>query len=858
MKKTLISLAMLASTMGVMASTVIVDNSNKVKLSTEEGEVAVIDGSQTVSAGTYMVSPKQADYKLCNVRVNGDLVQPMAGTVNYMIELGEYDSMSITADYGMSNYPLTIDVENVESVTVNGVDMTALLEEIPAGYLTTVVAKDCGKATVNGEEVAVSNNTFSFYMTGYMTVVMEAATAETYATVIVDNSNKVKFSSENGEIALINGNNSVSAGQYMIQPAQDGYKLCNVRKNGDLIQPMAGTVNYMVELGQYDNMSITADYGMSNYPLTIDTTNVVDVTVNGVSMLANLEEMPAGYLTTVVAKDCGKATVNGEEVAVSDNTFSFYMTGYMTVVMEAATAETYATVIVDNSNKVKFSSENGEIALINGNNSVSAGQYMIQPAQAGYKLCNVRKNGDLIQPMAGTVNYMVEIGQYDNVSITADYGMANYPLTIDLDNVESITVNGVDMTAMTEEMPAGYLTTVVAKDCVKATVNGEEVEVSNNCFSFYMTGYMTVVMEAAPRYATVIVDNSNKVKFSSEEGEIALINGSNSISAGQYMIQPAQEGYKLCNVRVNGDLIQPMAGTVNYMVELGEYDNMSITADYGMSNYPLTIDTENVEDILVNGVSMLGNLEEMPAGYLTTVIAKDCVKATVNGEEVEVSNNTFSFYMTGFMTVVMEAAPRYATVIVDNSNKVKLISENGEIALINGSNSVSAGKYTIEPAQEGYMLCNVRVNGDLIQPTEGLVYEVELGQYDNLSITADYGMSNYPLTIDVENVEDILVNGVSMLNNLEEMPAGYLVTVIAKDCVAATVNGQNVEVSDNTFSFYMTGYMTVTMQTGSVTAIRTITNGAAETTIYNVQGIKVDTIGEGMFIINGKKAMIRK
>jgi len=387
---------------------------------------------------------------------------------------------------------------------------------------------------------------------------------------------------------------------------------------------------------------------------------------------------PSSYTWTVPAAEAGTKVI---KMTRNDGGTNLFITNIVVETEAAAEAAEYATVTVDDSNLVKLVSgaTREEINLNAGTGNLSAGEYMIQPAQRGYTLNKVELNGKAVATTYGY--YAVELKADDKLVITAKY----------------------ESDEVFYEIGAGYRNDITAAVKSIKQANGRDLtELLGNRGAANTGWEVSIDIDTENYRLDSIMVNGEK------------INGTSFVALESGMVEIYAEAYEVKHAYVVTN--DPACATIETIGTNG--------------NHAYTLHSET--EVAFNGVT-IKTLKITPAeGAQITVM---------NGEtEVTAEYGEYRVDLVDSLTVTItnNVVAEYATATVDNSNKVKLTNENREDINLNaGTAQLSAGNYMIVPAQRGYTLNKVELNGKAVATTYGY-YTVELKAGDKLNIVADY------------------------------------------------------------------------------------------------------------------------
>jgi len=539
-------------------------------------------------------------------------------------------------------------------------------------------------------------------------------------------------------------------------------------------------------------------------------------------------------------------------------------------VATAMTAANAASVLVDDASKVRLVNESYEqVTLANGVTEIANGNYMLNPI-ANYQLNSVKLNGEEVAAPFGY--YALELNDSSNLVITALYEQPTYAVVFnDLEaiksivcldeNLETAEVEAAELeiaemeTAYAAGAPAGYKVVVTLNEGYTATLNG----VATASPIYFFATKTNVIITAEQELAVVNIDNADMVKIQSENGAINVVNGSQKLSAGYYMISSTQD-YMLASVELNGKAINHLPGATYWMVELAANDTLDITANYEDEVFAVIFnDVEAIDSVVCMGQTLpIAEAEEVyftaaPAGYKVIVNVKAGYTVTLNGADV---TSPVSFYATDNNEIVTTAiaVPTLAEGLVAINAADSLVGS--KVVLMNKANGLYLyGKDAQNVAMGTYEEATAETNAVV-----NFVIELDAnGNYMFRAITpagADYALwGSNPTYLNsqpaVGGVSFILgkdqdtENGSSWyLNWSDALQAWGIVNVANNGNLAGTA----IVAEEN---FWVIG--------AKAEDIVSISNIAAVATeqIFDIAGNKVEKMTRGLYIVNGKKVSVK-
>lgn len=597
----------------------------------------------------------------------------------------------------------------------------------------------------------------------------------------------------------------------------------------------ANAVNITINVDDPERVKVSVAYEEKSVVAGANTFSVDEYTQVAI-------EAKAGAMIQSVTR----TSDGGTEYVSNMNNCSLYVSSYnegetWTVVsgLEADIRTGICRVTVDDASKVRMqrSGTYSEVTLSDGLNEVryipgTETQLMIASAIYGTPLYKVTHNGTEKESQYGT--WYIDLTGEDEIEIQANYPDVDFPVHFTYADEESkgfitgVTVDAAQVDNYNDadfSVKAGSAITISGNTADYAldelTVNGTPVTYFYGSHTFTVTEETTVSVKAH-KYgtisATLNIDDPANVK---------VYRGN---SYGGQLIEGLVSGANTIEVSETNTAISIAAESGCFITSVTDGDGQSYYADYS-GYYNVTLKDGMTVDI-VSGR-----------------IARDS-KAIVYVDDRAAAATYFSFTR----------------------------NDRSEVALETGYNTVDfySGDNPMGLSWYGAPYANVYLNGETVAPMyeNSASYQVSFNDGDVLKIylasnpktcgvTFTVGSDVTPAGISVKR--DIIVGVEDWTNGFSALQ-GTQVDITAED-ISVTVNGTAVTPVDGTFTFTVSDDTEVSI--AKPTAISDIRAGetTAARNVYNMQGVKVadnadnaaiSNLPAGIYIIDGKKIVIRK
>lgn len=553
-------------------------------------------------------------------------------------------------------------------------------------------------------------------------------------------------------------------------------------------------------------------------------------------------EAKAGALLQSVTR----TSDGGSEYVSNMTNCSLYVSSYnegetwtVTSGMEADVRTGVCRVTVDDASKVRMqrSGTYSEVTLSNGLNEVhyipgTETQLMIASAVYGTPLYKVTHNGTEKESQYGT--WYIDLTGEDEIEIQANYPDIDFPVHFTYADEESkgfITGVTVDAAQVENYNDAGFSVKAGSSITISGntsdysldelTVNGIPVTYFYGSHTFTVTDETTISVKAhkfGTISATLNIDNPANMRIykgNSYNGQLiaGLVSGANTIEVSE------------TNTAIS---IIPESGC--FITSITDGEGQSYYADY-------------------SGYYNISLKDGMTLDIISGAVTRDS-KAIVYVDDRSAAATYFSFTR-------------------NDRSEVTLQSGYNTVEFYSGDNPMGLSWY-------GAPYANVYLNGETVAPAyeNSTSYQVSFNDGDVLKIylasnpktcgvTFTVGSDVTPADISVKR--DIIVSVENWANGFSVLQ-GTQVDIIAED-VSVTVNGTSVTPVDGTFTFTVSDDTEVSI--AKPTAINDIRAGetTAARDVYNMRGVKVvanadnaaiSNLPSGIYLIDGKKIVIRK
>lgn len=506
----------------------------------------------------------------------------------------------------------------------------------------------------------------------------------------------------------------------------------------------------------------------------------------------------------------------------------------------------------------------------------------------------------------------VKIDNVDRVTVRNNFGqtlaLVNGENKVEVPQYGSLTFEATEgnFLASVIRSQLGKETTTQAitayKTCTVYVSNldkGSLFDVQSGSLTEARDAQFTLTVDDASKVGAQIVETQSMVRLSNGSNDIRFVNGTEKT-----LLLRNSQGYGniLYKVTVNGNEVKPNS-EYQYVVDITPGAKVDVQANYPDVDVPVRF---NFSDPSVQGIISrvtVDNVEQtnfadpnftVKAGkqiaitFNTTNFALDEFK--VNGTVTPIYGmyNTLITAATTFDIKAHAYKQLHAKVSIDNADNVTLYEgysyQNKIIQLVNGQNDVVVNEQNnivqLKP-KSGVKIKNVTVNGETVNPQYDGTYEIRIADQMEINITTAAIVRDQAATI--------------IIDDLSAAQYGFQFTRSDRSTVEVK-NGKNTVMfaaDDNTFQFgaygadanvmkvYLNGEVVnpaypgstsyqVSLKNGDTleinikggtTGIQTISSTTVqEQVVYRLDGTRVEAgqLKPGLYIINGKKVIVRK
>lgn len=493
-------------------------------------------------------------------------------------------------------------------------------------------------------------------------------------------------------------------------------------------------------------------------------------------------------------------------------------------------------VTVDDASKVTlgFSGTYTTFPLVNGENDVKfvpevESPFVISAKDNSTSLYSVKKNSEEVQPKYGS--YRVDVANGDKIEIQANYPDVDYSVKFNLSEkadgfITKVQVNGTDVTNYMDNnftVKAGSQVTVVGNTndytLESFKVNGTSVDFYGN-YTFMVTGPTTVDIVARKfgnLKAVFDIDDASHVEvykgYSYYGNSVNVTNGKNTIEVPEstpVIAVKAKDGYMLVSVS---------DGTTDYVERDGNTEvNVKVT----------------------DGMNVTVKTAELVRDKSTVVYVEDATK------------------------------PSFMRFMRKDYTTINLVTGYNLIPFNDGDLPFTTSFY-------GVSTLNVYKNDELVEPkyAGATQYTLEVADKDVLKFFFTKTPAKFNATITVDGEAENLTVMKDQLKEVADFTAPIpcldgselLFSVSEKSFVKSlTVNGTLVQPQeDKTYKVVVTADCNIKVELGVASGINDVTVAVRDTNdVYRIDGVlimknatssDVESLGRGIYIINGKKVI---
>ncbi len=600
-----------------------------------------------------------------------------------------------------------------------------------------------------------------------------------------------------------------------------------------IITLAANAVNFTINVDDPERVKVSVAYEEKSI---VAGDNVFDVAEYSQVVI----EAKAGTLIQSIVR----TSDGGSEYITNMTSCNLYVSSYnegetwtVTSGMEADVRTGVCRVTVDDASKVRIQ-RNGTYSAVTLNDGLNEVRYipgtetqlMIASSNYGTSLYKVTHNGNTLEAQYNT--WYVNLTGDDEVEILANFPDINVPVhfvyaddeskgfitgvTVDATQVDNYNDEDFSVKAGTSITISGN-TTDYALD--ELTINGAPVTYFYGSYTTNITEETTISVKAH-KYgtisATLNIDdpaNMNVYRGYSYNGELisGLVSGQNTIEVSE------------TNTTIS---IVPQSGC--YITSVTDNEGQSYYADYNGS-YTVTLK------------------DGMTVNIVSGAISRDS-KAIVY-----IDNRS--------------AAAQYFSFTRNDHSEVDLKSGYNTVEFYSGDNPMGLSWY-------GAPYANVFLNGETVAPMyEGSTsYQISVENGDVLKIYLASNPKTYGVTFSMDdkiNAGEISVKR-DIMTTVADWAGGFSVLQgtqidIAAENVSVTVNNETVVPVDGIFTFVVSDNTNVSIAIPTAINDTKAADNNGRHYVYNMQGMKIldnadaiNSLPAGVYIINGKKVVVRK
>ena len=453
---------------------------------------------------------------------------------------------------------------------------------------------------------------------------------------------------------------------------------------------------------------------------------------------------------------------------------------------------------------------NATIEVVSSAKYLEEVTFTVDPVE-GYEITSVKVNGEVVTDYKFTITGATEI--------IVETAKIVYTIT------KNSPENGTISVSETAEHGDTVVVTVAPNTGYKVatfTVDGVEKQLENNAYSFVIEKNTAVSVEFEKIEYTVTANNP-------ANGTISVSENTKYGDTVVVTVTPA-EGYQVATFTVDGadkkaDLAE---GKYTFVID----KNVNVAVEFEKQTYAITTQVSNATIKVVSKAQYQSEVTfEVTADYGYKIVS-----VKVNGQVVD----EYKFVITGVTEIIVETAKIVYT-ITKNS------PENGTISVSETAEHGDTVVVTVAPA-EGYQVATFTVGEDNKKPelvaSEGK-YTYNFTITDNTRIVVEFERITYTVSTNTPENGSIRVSENTKYGDsvvVTVTPAeGYKVAVF-------TVDGVEVELVDGKYTFTITADTTIAVefeQSGYTVTINggaSLTNGTVDV-VYGEKGAIITLTG---------------
>lgn len=808
------------------------------KINVAVGEEIVAEITAEDNSGTVFITAS----------VNGNPVEVSDNIIRYIpMEEGIYTFEIILSDPSGNTASLTQNITAVEiDVTAPTLNVSGIPASVIVGETIHILAEatdDSGEAYltafINGNEIDISDGTAEFTpdTVGECIIAITATdksgnyVTQEYTVTVLESDIPRDIYPPTGNVTFNKVNVAVGEEVVAVIEAEDdsGEVFIDVTVNGISVEVKDNTVRYTPEAEEiYVFEFVLSDAAGNTVSLTQNVTaSAADVTAPILTVSGIPASLPLGETIEIIAQavdESGEvylsAIIDGTEMDISDGTLSYTpdIIGDCIITITAvdgsgnSVSYEYTVKVYDNSDNPDIYPPTGSVKF--NKPVVEVGEEIIAEITAsddsGKVFISASVNGTPLEVKDNTISYIpdkegicrFEIILFDEAG---NQTLLTQDITVKASYIASILELYVSQ--IPDTLPLGQYMTINTENLddsidISASVNGIELTFIDKVaeYTFDTLGENTIIMSAIDSNgATWSYSKTVLVVEPSDDDvtppEITMISDPTAVAVGEEarieFSVTDDSGEVTVKVTVNGEEIPYTDGAVTFVPDKAGYYEVEISAFDAAGNGQIIITviiaTEKNPSINITGI-----YPEMRVGDVSIVnvsafegIENITVTASINGEDVDVNDNSFVFAPKEpgaytFVITATAATGNYISKIIDIYVSDALEEEYGkpfvEIYINEGINIIEFGEpiniHVFASDTDGIESVELTVNGEPVSLDENrnAVFNPEkIGRYV-IKATAIDSLGNETsaeLKVKVVNSEDQSVCEVSIITPVD-------------------------------------------------------------------------------------------
>ncbi len=850
---------------GKVSSVVVTPSSSSIKVG-ETLQLTATVNSSGLGAGDKVVAWSSANDGVATVNDQGVVTGASEGqtivTATSIFDNTKSDTAIITVTNQKTVISVSIDPANVAMKVDDTQDLTATVSGInldPADETVAWSIEDPNIATIDqqgvitgvseGETTVTATSDFDSSISGTATVVITSN--KIVASVTVDPANAaVKVGETQTFAATVNGANLDPADETVTWSIADS-SIATVNQQG-VVTGVTGGETIVTATSNFDSTKFgTAIILVKSVnsvildpfsaAMKIGDTRAFTATVNGINLDPADEtvfwSVENSSIATVNQQGVVTAVAEGQTEVTAVSDFDSSISATATVVV-ANNKSVTSVAVAPNNAAVKVGETQTFTATVNGTNLDVADQTVIWSV-ADNSIATVDQQGVVAGIAVGqttvTATSDFDGTKFDTATIVVTNNKSVISVTVDPTNAAlkigdtqafTATVNGTNLDptdqTVTWSVADNSIATVDQQGVVTAASEGQTTLTATSDFDNSISGTATVVITSNKIVASVTVDpTSAAVKVGDTKTFAATVDGANLDPADQTTTWSVADS-SIATVDQQG-VVTGVAGGQTTVTATSDFDS-SISGS-------ATIVVKSVNSIVVdptNAAMKVGDMQTFIATVngtnldptdetvtwsiedpnIATIDQQGVVTGVSKGETTVTAISDFDNSISGTATVVVTSNKIVASVTVDpTSAAVKVGDTKTFAATVDGAN--------LDPADQT-TTWSVADSSIATVDQQGVVTGVAGGQ-TTVTATSDFDSSiSGSATIVVKSVNSIVVDPTNAA-----MKVGDMQTFIA------TVNGTNLDPTDETVTWSIADSSIATVEEGVITAL---TEGQTEVT----------------------------